>query len=57
MNAIEFHDAMAIQFDRRYESSVAFGERVRVWTTLFDRHIRPADRAYSAGTWPLKAVG
>ena len=49
MNAIEFHDAMAIQFDRRYESSVAFGERVRVWTTLFDRYIRPADRVMDLG--------
>lgn len=49
MNAIEFHDAIATQFDRRYESSRAFGERVHVWTALFDRYIRPDDRVTDLG--------
>ncbi len=41
--AIDFHDQIAENFDRNYELSAAFRERVQVWTTLFDRYIKPSD--------------
>ena len=40
--AIDFHDQIAEKFDRNYELSVAFLERVQVWTTLFDRYVSPS---------------
>lgn len=39
-NAIDFHNAIANQFDRKYESSAAFLQRFRVWTDLFDRYVK-----------------
>ncbi len=40
--AIDFHDQIAEKFDRNYELSEAFLERVQVWTTLFDRYVLPS---------------
>lgn len=40
--AIDFHDRIAEKFDRSYELSAAFQERVQVWTTLFDRYVQPS---------------
>lgn len=47
--AVRFHDQIARRFDRKYELSPAFGERFRVWTTLFDRYVRPGDRVLDLG--------
>ncbi len=49
MNAIEFHDAIATEFDSRYNSSMAFGERFRVWTELFVRFVKPGDQVMDLG--------
>ena len=49
MNAIDFHNDIATQFDRRYESSGAFGERFRVWTDLFDRYVNATDGVMDLG--------
>ena len=49
MNAIDFHSAIADQFDSRYDSSVAFIERFRVWTALFARYVKPADWVMDMG--------
>lgn len=49
MNAIDFHNDIATLFDRRYESSGAFGERFRVWTDLFGRYINATDRVMDLG--------
>ena len=49
MNAIDFHNAIATRFDRKYESSVAFGERFRVWTALFGRYVNATDRVMDLG--------
>ena len=38
-SAIDFHEAIALEFDSRYESSTAFRERFAVWTTLFRQYI------------------
>ena len=48
-NAIDFHDNIAVQFDRKYESSAAFLERFQVWTSLFDRYVTPADQVMDLG--------
>lgn len=47
--AIEFHDAMAVDFARRYEASEAFRERFRVWTSLFDRYVFPENYVLDLG--------
>ena len=49
MNAIDFHGAIATQFDSKYESSVAFGERFRIWIALFRRYVRPGDCVLDLG--------
>ncbi len=49
MNAIDFHDGIAAEFDERYESSVAFRERFQVWTTLFQKYVKPGDRVIDLG--------
>ena len=49
MNAIDFHSTIATQFDSKYESSVAFGERFRVWIALFRRYVRPGDCVLDLG--------
>ncbi|MCC5613458.1 class I SAM-dependent methyltransferase, partial [Nostoc sp. CHAB 5834] len=49
MNAITFHNDIATQFDHKYESSAAFGERFRVWTDLFDRYIPPSHKVLDLG--------
>lgn len=49
MNAIDFHNDIATQFDSRYESSAAFGERFRVWTALFDRYVIRTDHVMDLG--------
>lgn len=49
MNAVEFHDTIAVQFARRYESSGAFRERFRVWTDLLDRFVKPSDQVMDLG--------
>ena len=48
-DAISFHSAIAVQFDGRYEQSVAFRERFRVWTALLDQYVRPTDRVMDLG--------
>ena len=48
-SAIDFHDQIAAQFARKYDSSVAFGERFRVWTGLFRRYIRSTDHVIDLG--------
>lgn len=47
--AIDFHGEIAQQFDRRYESSIAFLERFRVWTNLLDQYVNPIDRVLDLG--------
>lgn len=47
--AIAFHNDIATQFDNKYESSAAFGERFRVWTALFNRYIHPAHLVMDLG--------
>lgn len=47
--AIDFHDAIATQFARRYESSSAFRERFRIWTGLLDRYVLPNSRVLDLG--------
>ena len=49
MNAIDFHNDIATQFDHRYESSRAFGERFRVWTDLFGRYVNATDHVMDLG--------
>ena len=49
MNAIDFHDAIATQFDKKYAFSGAFGERFRVWTGLLDRYVDPTDCVMDIG--------
>lgn len=49
MSAIDFHGAIATRFDSRYKRSVAFRERYRVWTALFERYVRPADHVMDLG--------
>ena len=49
LNAIDFYNAIAPQFDNRYESSRAFVERYRVWTELFSRHINSTDHVMDLG--------
>ncbi|SFF09816.1 class I SAM-dependent methyltransferase [Spirosoma endophyticum] len=48
-SAIDYHGEIAAQFDRRYESSVAFLERFRVWTDLLDQYVKPIDRVLDLG--------
>lgn len=47
--AIDFHNDIATQFDRKYESSAAFVERFRVWTNLFGRYVVPGDYVIDLG--------
>ena len=47
--AVDFHDAIAPQFARRYESSSAFRERFYIWTRLLDRYITPNSRVLDLG--------
>src|ERR687885_732686 len=49
MNAVDYHSAIATEFDRRYEISEAFRERYCVWTALFDRYVLPGDRVIDLG--------
>ena len=48
-SAIDFHGEIAEQFDRRYESSIAFLERFNVWTNLLDQYVNPVDRVLDLG--------
>lgn len=48
-SAIDFHGEIAAQFDRRYESSVAFIERFHVWTNLLDQYVSPIDSVLDLG--------
>lgn len=48
-NAIDFHNEIATEFDKRYTSSVAFSERFAVWTSLFERYISSSDRVLDMG--------
>ena len=47
--AIDFHDQIAGKFDRNYDLSPAFLERIQVWTMLFDRYIAPSDTVMDFG--------
>lgn len=47
--AIDFHNDIATQFDQRYDLSVSFQERFKVWTDLFSRYINPTDRVIDLG--------
>ncbi|MBC8153818.1 MAG: methyltransferase domain-containing protein [Bacteroidetes bacterium] len=49
MNAVDFHTAIAAQFDSKYETSAAFRERFRVWTDLFDRYVGATDTVMDMG--------
>lgn len=48
-NAIGFYNAIATQFDRKYESSAAFVERFGIWTDLFSRYVNPTDNVMDIG--------
>lgn len=48
-SAIDFHNQIAAQFARKYESSVAFSERFRVWTNLFEQYIKSTDQVMDLG--------
>ncbi|WP_420151638.1 class I SAM-dependent methyltransferase [Spirosoma sp.] len=48
-NAIDFHDSIAAQFDRKYELSAAFQERFQVWINLFGQYVAQTDRVLDFG--------
>ena len=49
MNAIEFHDRIAGEFNHKYQTSNAFRERFQVWTALLDRYTTPTDWVIDLG--------
>lgn len=49
MNAIDFHNQIAAEFNSKYQSSKSFQERFEVWTGLFNRYITPTDRVIDLG--------
>ncbi|MVM38985.1 methyltransferase domain-containing protein [Spirosoma sp. HMF3257] len=51
-DAIGFHDTIAAEFTRKYESSKAFQERFRIWKALFDRYINATDHVIDLGCGP-----
>lgn len=50
--AIDFHNTIATEFNRKYTSSKAFQERFRVWTSLFDRYVTPLHHVIDLGCGP-----
>ena len=48
-NAIDFHSETAIKFDEKYNQSLQFQERFRVWTALFEQYIQPGMSVLDAG--------
>ena len=48
-NAIDFHDAIAVVFNDKYESSRAFLERFQIWTALFEHYIKASDHIMDLG--------
>ena len=47
--AIVFHSKSAIEFDGKYEKSPQFQQRFEVWTTLFEKYLKPQMRVLDAG--------
>ncbi|QDK82605.1 glycosyltransferase [Spirosoma sp. KCTC 42546] len=50
--AVDFHNTIAAEFNRKYESSKAFRERFQVWTGLFDRYVNPLYHVIDLGCGP-----
>ncbi|GAB3640781.1 methyltransferase domain-containing protein [Spirosoma arcticum] len=48
-NAVDFYNAIATQFDSKYESSAAFVERFRIWTDLFNQYVKATDNVMDIG--------
>ncbi len=48
-DAVAFHDADALTFSGKYDTSPDFQERFRVWTGLFARYVRPTDAVLDLG--------
>jgi ubiquinone biosynthesis O-methyltransferase len=48
-NAIHFHSDTALEFDEKYNQSLQFQERFRIWTNLFEQYIKPEMSVLDAG--------